>query len=259
MTKALALVTGGSAGIGLEIARLLAKDGYDLLITGSSTRVNDAAVELRKSGVGVVPIQSDLSTERGVATVLETITNSGRIPDVVVLNAGIAVGGAFVDVPLERHMELIALNVVAPVRMAHVLIPKMINRGSGKVLLVSSLSAITPTPYESLYGPSKSFLTSFGHTVREEISGTGVQVTILHPGATATEFHARAGMGATVFGDNSWKNDPAEVARQGYEGMMSGATSLIGGDAATQEAALELRRLSDEDKARRQAGMSRPK
>lgn len=259
MTKPIALVTGGSAGIGLEIARLLANDGHDLVITGSSSRVNDAAEELRKTGVEVTPIQSDLSTEEGVAAVLEAITDTGRVPDVLVFNAGIAIGGAFVDIPLERHMQLIALNVLAPVRMAHALIPQLINKGGGKVLLVSSLSATTPTPYESVYGPSKAFLTSFGHSIREELSGTGVQITILHPGATATEFHSRAGMGTTGFGDNSWKNNPAEVARQGYEGLMSGETSIIGGDEATQEAAREHKRLSEEEKARRHAEMARPR
>ena len=133
----------------------------------------------------------------------------------------------------------------------------MIARGRGKLLLVSSLSATTPTPFETIYGPSKSFMTSFGHGLREELRGTGVGVTILHPGATATDFHIRAGMGNTRFGDNSWKNDPAEVARQGYEALKSGVTSLVGGDAETQAAGRELRAMTDEDKARRQAAMSR--
>ena len=258
MTKTLALVTGGSAGIGLEIARLLAKDGHDLVITGSSRRVDDAADELRKMGVEVIAVQSDLSTEEGNAAVLEAIDGVGRVPDVVVLNAGIAIGGAFVDIPLDRHLQLVALNVLSPVRMAHTLIPRMVENGGGKVLLVSSLSATTPTPYESVYGPSKAFLTSFGHSIREELSGTGVQITILHPGATATDFHSRAGMGATEFGDNSWKNNPAEVARQGYEALMRGETSLIGGDEGTQEAGREHKRLSEEEKARRHAKMARP-
>ena len=259
MKKPLALVTGGSAGIGLEIARLAAMDGYDLVITGSSDRVIDAADELRQTGAEVIAVQSDLSTEEGNIAVLNAITTTGRVPELLVFNAGIAVGGAFVDVPLEMHMKLIALNVLSPVQMAHALIPKLIESGGGKILFVSSLSAITPTPFESVYGPSKSFFTSFGHGIREELSGTGVQITILHPGATATEFHTRAGMSGTVFGDNSWKNDPAEVARQGYEGLKRGETSLVGGDEDTQEAGRELKQMSDEEKAHRQAKMSRPK
>lgn len=151
------------------------------------------------------------------------------------------------------------MNIISPVRIAHALIPSMVARGSGKFLLVSSLSATTPTPYEGVYGPSKAFLSSFGHGIREELSGTGVQVTILHPGATATGFHATAGMSGTAFGDNSWKNDPVLVARQGYEAMKRGETSVVGGDDATQEAAREHLRLSEEEKARRHAVMTRPK
>lgn len=256
-TNPLALVTGGSAGIGLELARLLAKDGHDLVITGSSDRVNAAAEDLRQSGVQVTPVRSDLATEDGTNAVIDAITDTGRPLDIAVFNAGIAIGGAFVDIPLQDHLRLIALNILSPVRMAHALIPGMARNGGGRILLVSSLSATTPTPYESVYGPSKAFLTSFGHSIREELSGTGVQITILHPGATATDFHARAGMGATEFGDNSWKNDPARVARQGYAALMAGETSLIGGDAATQEAGREHKRLSEEEKARRHAKMAR--
>lgn len=259
MNKPIALVTGGSAGIGLEIARLLASDGYDLVITGQGKRVFDAAEELRKSGAEVFPVQSDLSTEEGNKTVLDVLHSRTQAPDVVVLNAGIATGGAFIDIPLDRHLQLIALNVISPVRIAHALMPGMVAKGSGKILLVSSISATSPTPYEGVYGPSKAFLSSFGYGIREELSGTGVQVTILHPGATATGFHASAGMNNTAFGDNSWKNDPAKVARQGYEGMKHGEASVIGGDKATHEAAREHLRLSEEEKARRHAVMARPK
>ena len=259
MTKPLALVTGGSAGIGLEIARLLAKDGNDLIITGFEERVFQTAEELRTLGVEVFPVQSDLSTEAGNAAVLDALAATGLPLGIAVLNAGIAIGGAFIDIPLERHLKLIALNVISPVRLAHAVIPGMVANGAGKLLLVSSLSATTPTPFESVYGPSKAFLSSFGHSIREELSGTGVQVTILHPGATATSFHASAGMGNTGFGDNSWKNDPALIARQGYDALMRGETSLIGGDEATQEAGRENKRLSEEEKARRHAKMARPK
>lgn len=259
MAKPYAIVTGGSAGIGLEFARLLARDNHDLLISGSSDRVHDAAAELRTLGADVVAVKSDLSTEEGTDAVLSAATATGRPADVAILNAGIAICGAFQGIPLDRHLQLISLNVISPVRLTYALIPQMVANGGGKIMLVSSLSATTPTPYETVYGPSKAFLTSFGHSVRQGLRGTGVQITILHPGATATAFHARAGMGATAFGDNSWKNDPAEVARQGYEALKRGETSLIGGDAATQRAGQEHKMLSEEEKARRHAEMARPK
>ncbi len=146
MTKPFALVTGGSAGIGLEIARLLAKDGNDLIITGREKRVLQAAEELRKFGVEVLPVQSDLSTEAGNAAVLDALASTGRPVEIAVLNAGIAIGGAFIDIPLDRHLQLIALNVISPVRLAHAVIPGMVANGGGKLLLVSSLSAPRPRP-----------------------------------------------------------------------------------------------------------------
>ncbi|WP_073015206.1 SDR family NAD(P)-dependent oxidoreductase [Roseibium suaedae] len=254
--RPIALVTGGSAGIGLEIAKLLAADGHDLIVTGISPRVHDAAEALRACGGKVTAVQSDLSRPEGVQQVVEAVQAAGRL-DVMVLNAGIAVGGAFLDNALERHLNLIDLNIGSTVRLCHALVPDLI-RTQGKILMVSSVSAMAPTPYESVYGPSKAFMSSFGHGLREELRGTGVNVTILHPGATATEFHHRAGMDATVFGDNSWKNDPVLVARQGVEAMMAGVTSLIGGDEATQRIGEERKDLSEEEKARRHAEKARP-
>jgi short-subunit dehydrogenase len=251
----LALVTGGSAGIGFELARLLAEDGHDLILTGASDRVHETARALG-TDVTVTPVQSDLSTPDGLQAVVDAV--AGRSLDVLVLSAGIAIGGAFLDIALDRHLQLLDLNIGSAVRLCHALLPGMIAAKGGRVLFVSSLSATTPTPYESVYGPSKAFMTSFGHGLREELSGTGISLTILHPGATATEFHARAGMGATAFGDNSWKNDPALVAQQGYAALMAGETSVIGGGEATQEAGREHKRLSEEEKARRHAAMAKP-
>lgn len=254
-TQPLALITGSSEGIGLELARLIIADGFKTILCGSSAKVHSVAEEFSNQG-RVSAVQSDLTTAEGAEKVINAV--AGRPLDVLVLNAGIALGGAFLDVPLERHLQLVEININSTLRLCHGLLPPMIARGRGKLLLVSSLSATTPTPFESIYGPSKSFMTSFGHGLREELRGTGVDVTILHPGATATDFHIRAGMGNTRFGDNSWKNDPAEVARQGYEALKNGVTSLIGGDADTQAAGRALRAMTDEDKARRQAAMSRP-
>jgi len=258
MIKPLALVTGGSSGIGLELARLLAKDGHDLVISGFNDRVQDAAAELRSLGAEVVAISSNLATAEGNEAVIKAIKDTGRPLKIAVLNAGISIGGAFLDIPLERHLALISLDAISPVRLTYALLPGMIESGGGKFLLVSSLSATTPTPYETVYGPSKAFLSSFGHGLREELVGTNVRITILQPGATATAFHAKAGMGSTAFGDNSWKNDPALVARQGYNALLAGETCVTGGDEVSQEAARLNKVLSEEEKAHRHAKMARP-
>ena len=258
MSRPLALITGASAGIGLEIARLLARDGYDLIITGASDRVFQAAATLQENSTVIIPVRSDLATEAGNQAVLDTIAADGRTVTVAVINAGVAIGGAFKDIPLERHLHLIGLNIVSPVRLVYALIPSMIAAGGGKFLFVSSLSATTPTPYESVYGPSKAFLTSFGNSIREELAGMGIHITNLHPGATATEFHARAGMSSTRFGDNSWKNDPVLVARQGVEALKRGDTNVVGGDEATHAAWDLHKTLSEEEKARRHAAQAKP-
>lgn len=256
IVKPRALVTGGSAGIGLEIAKLLAEDGHDLIITGISARVHDTAKVLRSLGSDVIAVQSDLSQAEGVQQVIDAVRAAGPL-NVMVLNAGIAVGGAFLDIALERHLNLIDLNIGSTVRLCHALVPDLIET-RGKILMVSSISAFGPTPYESVYGPSKAFMSSFGHGLREELRGTGVGVTLLHPGATATEFHYRAGMDATRFGDNSWKNDPVLVARQGVEAMQNGVNSVIGGDEATQKVGAERKHQPEEEKARRHAEHTRP-
>lgn len=259
MSNPFAIVTGGSAGIGLEIARLLARDGYDLLISGSSDKVYEAATDLSKEGTVVTPVKSDLSTPEGTQILLDAATAGDRAIDLLILNAGIATGGAaFVDMPIGRHLQLIGLNIVSPVMTAHALVPHMIANGAGSIMLVSSLSAFSPTPFEGVYGPSKAFLTSFGHGLREELNGTGVHLTIFQPGATATEFHARAGMEKTGFGDNTWKSDPADVARQAYESLLRGDNVVPGDNGVLAQKEAELRGVPEEEKARRHAQRARP-
>ncbi|MCP1661046.1 SDR family NAD(P)-dependent oxidoreductase [Neisseria perflava] len=253
-----ALVTGGSAGIGLEIAKLLAQDGYDLLITGASERVFSAASALANPAIEVTPLQADLSTAAGNDAVLAAAEKYGAPPEIAVINAGICVGGAFIDHTLAEHLQVMDLNMGSPVRLTYGLLPDMIRAGGGKFLFVSSLSATTPTPYESVYGPTKAFLSSFANGIREELKGTGIQITILHPGATATEFHARASMQTTAFGDNSWKNDPVLVAKQGYDALKAGVSSVVGGDEITQQAWFTNKTLSEEEKARIHAERAMP-
>jgi uncharacterized protein len=113
------------------------------------------------------------------------------------------------------------------------IVPGMIAARSGRILFTSSLSATTPTPYETVYGPTRAFVYSFAQSLREELLGTGVTVTALLPGATDSEFHQRAGTGDTRFGDNSWKNSRELVARQGFEALMAGRDHVIGGGRAT--------------------------
>jgi len=264
--RPLALVTGGSSGIGLELARALRDRGHDLVVVGSSERVEEAAEELRRpSGSGqdaedaeVTAVRADLTTYDGVEAVWAAVQAAGRPLDVAALNAGMGVGGAFVDTDLDEELRMIALNVTSQVHLAKRVVPAMVARGSGRVLFTSSISATTPTPYEPVYGPTRAFVLSFADGLREELRGTGVSVTTLLPGATDSEFHARAGMGDTKFGDNSWKNDRATVARQGVEALMRGRAHVVGGDPATKRTALVNKFLPEGLKAARQGKAARP-
>lgn len=184
--------------------------------------------------------------------------DTGRPLAAAALNAGIGIGGAFIDTALEDELRMIAINATSQVHLAKRIVTAMVAARSGRILFTSSLSATTPTPYETVYGPTRAFVYSFAESLREELLGTGVTVTALLPGATDSEFHQRAGMGDTKFGDNSWKNSRELVARKGFEAMMAGRDHVIGGDRATWRAAVRNKFLPERVKAHRQAKMARP-
>lgn len=252
----LALVTGASAGIGFEIARQLAERGHQIAGVGASDRIHELPNKLPHTKV--LPIQADLGTEDGVEHVWSQVEALGRPLDVAVLNAGKSLGGSFLDTDLEDEKQMIALNITSQVLLAKHVVRKMADQRSGRILITTSMSALTPTPYESIYGPTRAFMFSFAQGLREEMKEYGVSVTALLPGATATDFHQTAGMGNTVFGSNDWKNDPALVARRGVDALFQGKDHVIGGDTKTRRTALINKILPEAVKAHRFAKDSKP-
>lgn len=252
----LALVTGASAGIGFQLASQLADRGYDILGVGASSRITGLGTRI--TGVEVIGVQADLSTAEGVEQVWAAVEATGRPLDVACLNAGRSLGGAFLDTDLDNELSMLALNVTGQVRLAKHVVRHMADRKVGHLLITTSCSALTPTPYESIYGPTRSFMLSFAEGLREEMKEHHVVVTALLPGATATEFHHTAGMDNTVFGSNDWKNDPALVARQGLDALFADEDHVIGGNQATKDDAALNRTLSDPVKAAKFAKASRP-
>jgi uncharacterized protein len=227
-TRQLAVVTGASSGIGLELAREFAEHDFDLLIAAEQASIQEAAVTLRSHGGTVEPVQVDLATREGVDQLYAQMKALGRPVDAIAINAGVGVGGPFVDTDLEEELRLINLNVVSVVQLSKYVLRDMISRGEGRILYTSSIAADMPAPFEAVYGASKAFELSFAEALRNELKDTGVSITVLQPGATETNFFRRAGMEDTKVGAGK-KDDPAEVAKQGFEALMAGKDHIVAG------------------------------
>ncbi len=228
MREQLVVVTGASRGIGLALAKELADRGHDLLVCADEEDITTAAEQLRLGGADVTAVRSDLATREGVQALVAAVSGLGRPVDVLALNAGIGVSGPFVETPLEDHLRLIALNVSSVVQTARELLPGMVQRGAGRLLVTSSIAAIQPGPWYSTYAASKAFLLSFAEALRYELKDRGVSVTALMPGPTDTAFFDRADMQDTVVYSMD-KDDPADVARDAIDGLLAGDDHVVAG------------------------------
>jgi uncharacterized protein len=227
----LAVVTGASSGIGLELARVLAQNDYDLLIAAEDAAIEEAATTLRAEGADVEAVRADLSTHDGVERLVAAID---RDPDVVALNAGVGVGGPFAETDLDRELAMIDLNVKSVVHLTKRLLPRMLARGEGRLLYTASIASTMAAPFELVYGGTKAFVLMFAEGLRNELKDTGVVVTAFMPGPTATEFFARADMLDTKAGQRESQDDPADVARQAFEALQAGKDAAVVGSLSTR-------------------------
>lgn len=227
-TAQLALVTGASSGIGLELAKLFASNGYDLIVVAEDDGIDAAAETLRSLGPMVESVQADLATRDGVEELWERVEAKGRPLDAIAINAGVGVGGPFLATDLEDEINLINLNITGAVHLAKYVVEQMADRGEGRILITSSIAAEMPAPFEAVYGASKAFLLSFAEALRNELKDTGVTVTALQPGPTDTNFFNRANMLDTKVGADK-KDDPADVARDGFDALMAGKDHVVAG------------------------------
>ena len=220
-----AVVTGGSSGIGLELARQFASNGYDVLLAAEDDgKLPDAQNALSGMGATVTAHAADLATEAGVDSLVRAIGD--RPVDAIAINAGVGLGGAFTDTDLQRELRMIDLNVRGAVQLAKPVVQAMKARGQGRVLFTSSIAGTMPDPFEAVYGSTKVFLRWFSEALREELKDTGVTVTALLPSTTETEFFRRADMMDTRAGTMK-KDDPAVVAKAGYDALMAGKDKVV--------------------------------
>lgn len=224
-----ALITGASQGIGAEFAKLLAADGYDLiLVSRNSMALQKLEKELSgRYQVTIRIISQDLSIPGAAEKVFAAVEKGSAVVDVLINNAGFGTHGAFVSISLDQEVEEIQVNTTALISLTKLFLSGMIDRKNGKILNVASTAAFQPGPYMAVYYATKAFVLSFSDALSEELKGTGVTVTTLCPGATKTGFFERAQMAGTLLAKRAV--DPAGVARAGYQGMMQGKRLVIPG------------------------------
>jgi len=257
-SRPLAVVTGASSGIGLELARQFAENGYDLLVVAEDTAIDAVPDELEGSGALVQPLQIDLASAGGVDELYGRIMTLGRPVDAVALNAGIGAGGAFAtDTALEDELRLIDLNVRSTVHLAKHLVRDMVARDEGKILFTSSIASTMPGAFQAVYNASKSFVQSFALALRNELKDTNVTITSLMPGPTDTEFFERADMLDTKVGSGK-KDDPADVARDGFGALMAGKERVVSHSLKTKAQGRASRILPDSAKAAMHRDMAEP-
>jgi uncharacterized protein len=257
-TRPFAVVTGASSGIGLELARQFADNGFDLLIAAEDGELAAAATELRAHGASVDALQVDLATDEGVDELYARIDTGGRPVDAIALNAGIGAGGAFATgTDLHQELRLIDLNVRSTVHLAKHVVRDMVERDEGRILFTSSIASTMPGSFQAVYNASKSFVQSFALALRNELKDTGVTVTALMPGPTDTEFFERADMLDTKVGAGD-KDDPADVARDGFEALMNGDERVVSASLSTKLQGRAGRFMPDKAKAAMHRRMAEP-
>ena len=224
--RQLAVVTGASSGIGFELAQLCAKDGFDLVIAADEPEIEDVANQLEKHNVKVDWVECDLAREEGVDELLDAVGK--RHVDVLMANAGHGLGHSFLDQDFSDILHVIDTNITGTVFLIHRVGQRMWAAGAGRILITGSIAGFIPGAYQAVYNASKAFLDSFAFALRAELAESGVTVTCLMPGATETEFFERADLTDTAVGQAK-KDDPADVAKQGFDAMMRGDGDVVTG------------------------------
>lgn len=225
-TRSFAIVTGASTGIGYELARICAAQGFDVLIAADEPKIHQVAEDFRALGATVTVVEADLATLEGVDTLYAA--TGGRAVDALLANAGHGLGHAFLEQDFATVRHIIDTNITGTIYLIHKVGNDMRRHGQGRILITGSIAGFMPGSFQAVYSSTKAFINSFSHALRNELKDTGITVTCLMPGATETEFFARADMLDTQVGQQE-KDDPADVAHIGFTAMMQGEGDVVSG------------------------------
>lgn len=231
MQKKFTLITGGSTGIGFEIARLFARDGHDLiLVARTRADLEEATKQLSQYNVEIIIIVKDLFEPRAAFDLYEEIRDNGFAVDTLVNDAGQGLYGLFKDTDIERELAIVQLNICSLLVLTKLFLKDMLEQGYGRIMNLSSIASKTPGPWQSVYHGTKAFVQSFTEALRSEVQDEGITVTALLPGATDTDFFNKAGMqDSKEVQDKDKLSDPADVARDGYEALMKNNDKVVSG------------------------------
>ena len=233
--RPLAVVTGASSGIGYELAKLCAENGHDLIVAADRPEIAEAASAFQQLGARVEHLQADLATRDGVDQLIDLVGD--RPVDALLANAGHGLGHAFLDQDFDEAMHVVNTNITGTIYLVHQLGQRMRERDRGRILFTGSIAGLMPGSFQAVYNGTKAFIDSFSFALRNELKDTGVTVTCLLPGATDTDFFERAGMTDTKVGSGK-KDDPAMVAKVGFEAMMKGEGDVVAGFKNKMQAAM---------------------
>lgn len=225
------LITGASVGIGFELAKLFAKDKHNLILVSRSQQdLETAANQLRQEGIEVKVMAVDLFDWKNCETLYNDVKAQGVNVNILVNNAGQGQYGKFLETDFDREHDIIHLNIVSLVYLTKLFAKDMAEQGEGKILNVSSIASRTPGPWQSVYHATKAFVQSFSEAIRHEFKENNIVVSALLPGATDTDFFAKADMlESKAVQDPDKLSDPADVAKDGYEALMSGKDHVVSG------------------------------
>jgi len=225
-TRPLAIVTGASSGIGYELAKCCAQNGFDLLVAADEPQINQAADAFRRLGAAADAVEADLATLEGVDKLYAAAKS--RPVEALLANAGRGLGKGFLDQDFGAVRGVVDTNITGTLYLIQKVGRDMRARGRGRILITGSIAGFLPGSFQAVYNGTKAFLDSFSFALRNELKDAGVTVTCLMPGATETEFFERADMLDTKVGQSK-KDDPADVAKTGFDAMMRGDGDVVSG------------------------------